>query len=329
MEPLEVAVNEVWPLDRWKDVTVVVGVSGGPDSVALLRALCSLRCGGAGRLVVAHFEHGWRRDAEKEDAEFVEQLAATLGLRFERGTAEGMSALTGAGREATARVHRFAFFERVGRSCGARYLALGHTRDDQVETILHRIIRGTGPIGLAGIPRFRQWFDGAAVVRPMLGVSRTDVMAYLLRIGQAYRIDSSNEDRSLTRNRIRHELLPLLRSEYNSQVDGALARLGEWGELYREWLEQLLAPLGARAVVSVSGVRVEIDCRELAGEARLAVIELLRRLWRECDWPAQSMDAASWQRLAQLVVSDKDADVTLPGAIRACRRGYRLVLERS
>lgn len=328
MDPFDANVAQAWPPAEWHAVTVVVGVSGGPDSVALLRSLVRLHGGGAGKIVVAHFEHGWRPQNERLDSVFVGQLAESLGLPFERASAGKDVAAGGEGREGAARHQRFAFFHQVAQAYGARFVALGHTWDDHIETILHRILRGTGPIGMAGIPHFRPLGEGAAIVHPLRDVTRDQVLAYLARLEQAFRTDETNRDRSLTRNRIRHELLPLLRRDFNPRVDEALARLGEWAELYRQWVPRAIAPLWEEAVRVESPSRVVIDCRPLQHEPRLAVLELLREVWRDRDWPQQSMDARTWQQLTDWAIGDDAVRATLPGTIQARRRAAMLVLER-
>ncbi len=328
MDPFDADVARTWPPTQWREVTVLVGVSGGPDSVALTRSLAHLKGDGPGRLVVAHFEHGWRPEAQLGDRQFVEELAAKLDLPFVSGAATGEGIPSGTGLEAAARVERFRFFDEVAQRYGARYLALGHTRDDHIETILQRILRGTGPRGLAGIPVARAWREGAAIVHPLRNLRRCDVIAYLERLGQDYRRDETNEDLSRTRNRIRQRLLPLLREEFSPHVDEALLRLSEWAELYEHWVPHVLEPLWKKAITIPVPRRVVVRCEELAAEPRLAVLELLRQVWDDRDWPQQSMDAPTWHRLADMVLAPDDSVAMLPGGVRAERREGLLVLER-
>src|SRR5262249_6683078 len=121
---------------------------------------------------------------------------------------------------------RYAWLAEIAQARGAAAVAVGHTRDDQAETILHRILRGTGPHGLAGMPARRPLADSIALVRPLLKGGRGDVRAYLERIGPPRRGDASTADTSRTRARIRHELMPKLAAEYNPKVADALLRLG-------------------------------------------------------------------------------------------------------
>ena len=208
---------------RRRGVSWVVAVSGGGDSVALLRGLHPFAGECGVRLTVAHLDHGARGDASVTDARFVAELAETLGIPFDLGhwrpSRPGHF-------EADARRARYEWLATVARERGASAVAVGHTRDDQAETILHRILRGTGPMGLAGIRPSRRLADGIALIRPILGATRLELRAYLDAIDQAYRDDPTNLDVRRTRARVRHDLLPKLAEDYNPRVAEALVRLG-------------------------------------------------------------------------------------------------------
>jgi len=156
MHPVEEQLCRAWPPERWADVTVLVAVSGGADSVALLRALLAVRQPGRGRLVAAHLNHQLRGEHSDADAAFVADLCWRLGVECRtESIAVAQTIRGGEGLEAAARRARYRFLAATAADIGARYVAVGHTADDQVETILHRIIRGTGMAGLAGIPQLR------------------------------------------------------------------------------------------------------------------------------------------------------------------------------
>src|SRR5262245_53440501 len=144
-----------WPPERWRDVTALVAVSGGADSVALLRALLEIRTSGDGRLIVAHYNHRLRGAESDADQAFVESLASQLGLEMITGSAPTL--LQADTAEATLRELRYSFLAQAANRAGARYIVTAHTADDQVETVLHNVLRGTGLAGLAGIPRVRQF----------------------------------------------------------------------------------------------------------------------------------------------------------------------------
>src|SRR3954468_11588552 len=174
-----------FPPERWRDVTTLVAVSGGADSVALLCGLAALKQGqGEGRLIAAHFNHQLRGAESDEDEAFVRRLARELTVDIEVGSGDVRGGASGDGLEAAARSARYAFLTETARRSGARYVVTAHTADDQVETVLHRILRGTGLGGLAGIPRVRELTPGQALVRPLLSAGRADVTAYLLSLNQ-------------------------------------------------------------------------------------------------------------------------------------------------
>jgi tRNA(Ile)-lysidine synthase len=165
-----------WPPEQWRDVTVLVAVSGGADSVALLRGLCALRSAGDGRLVIAHFNHRLRGAESAADQTFVEELGQQQALRVILGSRDGDGR---ASSEETLREQRYQFLRQAADQAGARYVAIAHTADDQVETVLHNILRGTGLAGLAGIPRVRPLTEAATLIRPLLGATRAEVLAFL------------------------------------------------------------------------------------------------------------------------------------------------------
>src|SRR5262249_34799970 len=145
----------------------------------------------------------------------------------------------GANRESHARQERYAWLSGMAAILGLPCVATGHTADDQAETMLHRLLRGTGIQGLRGIAARRPLIAGVELIRPLLTVRRADVLAFLAELGQPFREDSSNCDVDLTRNRIRHELLPLLARDYNPGVVDVLARLAGQAEEVHEVLDHL------------------------------------------------------------------------------------------
>jgi tRNA(Ile)-lysidine synthase len=213
---------------------VGVAVSGGPDSVALLRMLLELRADlGIVVAAVVHFNHQLRGKESEADERFVRALAEKHGLEFLRAEGDTAAAAetSGEGVEAAARKQRYEFFADVLRAGNMDCIATGHTLDDQAETVLMRVLRGAGTRGLAAIRpmvRIVEVKSGEQrIVRPVLGVRRADVVEYLRGVKQDFREDASNRDPRFLRNRIRHELLPLLERGYNPQIAEALAQMAE------------------------------------------------------------------------------------------------------
>ncbi len=209
--------------------TVLVAVSGGPDSVCLLHILSDLRAELGIKLHIAHLNHQLRGEESEADAAYVAALAKKLGIpaTIEARDVAAYRQKKRLSPEEAAREVRYAFLAEVAQSCGAARLATGHTADDHVETILMHLLRGSGPRGLRGLLPQSPWpYPGAGltVIRPILGLTRAGTAAYCRRHRLNPRADASNVSLTPFRNRIRGELLPLLR-QYNPQVDEALKRL--------------------------------------------------------------------------------------------------------
>lgn len=222
---------------------VLVAVSGGTDSIALLHALHTLRGEiGLRGLSAAHFHHGLRGQEADDDAAFVAQFcgARSIPCFTEYADIAGQAARAHVSTQQAARTARYAFLAQTARAYGANKAATAHTQDDQIETVLLNILRGTGLNGLRGIPPRRGLY-----VRPLLGVTRAQTEAHCAAHSLAPRQDSSNADSShYTRNRIRRELLPLLEEQYHSGARGSLLRLahiaGEDADFLRAHAEAML-----------------------------------------------------------------------------------------
>jgi len=208
--------------------TLLVAVSGGPDSVCLLHILNNLKGELGISLHIAHLNHQLRGAESDADAQYVSDLASHLNISatVEQRDVKGYKTRAHVSLEEAAREVRYAFLAQVARSIGANRAAIGHTIDDHIETILMHLIRGTGTRGLRGLQPHTEWkskTDSLAIIRPMLQVSREETGSYCRRHKLRPRIDASNLSLSPLRNRIRHQLLPLLRG-YNPRVDEALMR---------------------------------------------------------------------------------------------------------
>ncbi len=201
---------------------VVVAVSGGADSVALLQMLVAWRDHLDLTLAVAHVDHGLRGEESLEDAVFVEQLTGQLGLPFFLKRLHLKSCLRkrkGESLQAVAREKRYTQLQAVTREWGGTKVATGHTQDDQAETVLLSMLRGAGLAGLSGMPSQRE----PCVIRPLLTVSRSAILSYLDEKRCVFRVDSTNDNPKYTRNRLRRELIPLLKT-FNPNVVGVLSR---------------------------------------------------------------------------------------------------------
>lgn len=338
--------------------SVLLAVSGGADSVALMRGTLQLQQEMKLRLIACHLNHNLRGEESRQDAEWVMALCEKLGVPIVMGS-ENVAVIAQSrkqGVEETARQVRYAFFEDTARKEGCTHIAVAHTADDQVETILHHIIRGTGLNGLQGMRPVRPLPCKAAtsgrapavvVVRPMLEITRQQVAAYLAELGQDFRTDLTNVDRRFTRSRIRRTLLPLLERDFNPQVGEALLRLGRQARDVQQAMEELAGELMSRAVEDRTEHVCRLNCEVLSEKPRHLVRECLTAVWKAQGWPLQSMGFAEWDRLADLVTAARRpgghrpdrspggpkrpgrsgaAALTLPGDIEARRRGNLLVL---
>ena len=218
--------------------TVVMGVSGGPDSVALLHALTQLRDEWQLSLVACHLNHGFRGEEADADAEYVRTLCHTLNVpcRIENIDVPALQKRRHLSAQQAARDARHAFLRRIASEVGASRIALAHTRDDRTETILLNVLRGSGLEGLAGFPPL-----ALPLIRPLYDVTRQQVEQYCEHFQLAPRHDSSNAKLIYRRNRIRLELLPQLRAAYNLNVEDALLRLANLAGEDNALLETLAA----------------------------------------------------------------------------------------
>lgn len=303
---------------------VVVGVSGGPDSVALLAALVDLAGPRRYLLSVAHLDHGLRSGSAR-DAERVVMLAASMRLTYD-GTRTDVGALARRRRwsiEEAGRMARYSFFHRVAIRRRATAVAVGHHADDQAETILLRLLRGSSGSGLAGIAPARRLVDPLApresasrpvrLIRPLLGRTRAEIEAFVRVRRLPVRRDPSNRSTEFLRNRIRHRLIPQLEREYNPGLRGLLARAA-----------QALAEDDAVLDAAAAGA-LRRGLRRSAGGASMASAALARlplAVRRRVLWLAAGEGGADPHRMTQphldamvRLLQAKAGEAHLPGAV--------------
>jgi len=314
------------------DHRVVVGVSGGPDSMALLHILVALNRDHGWRLNlhVAHLNHRLRDFEGEKDAAFVQAAADSLSLpaTIESRDVAALADRKGAGIEEAGRGARYVFFERVAKRVGAATVALGHQADDNAETILHRILRGTGLRGLSGIPYCRPiGTDGPIrVIRPLLRVPRQSLLQYLADNGIAYREDKSNQSEQPMRNRLRLKVLPLLEAEVNPQVREALMRLGEQARWLEEYLRETVQRTFDTLVISHTDQSLELNVDAMGRKSRIVQTELIRLAYTSFGLGEQDLGFSHLVSVLDLVSdapSGKQAQ--LPGGMTVTKRYQRLV----
>ncbi len=315
--------------ERLASASILVAVSGGPDSVALLLACAEVRAEFDLRLIAAHVNHGWRGAAAAADAAWVAELAAHWEIPAEILTVgpERQAELAGKSLEEGARDVRYALLIETARKHGCGFVAVGHTADDQVETVLHHVIRGTGLAGLAGMPRRRSLAPGIELLRPLLSISRADLLTWLEQRQQLFRIDATNTETVLTRNRLRLEVLPMLREKFNSQVDAAILRLAEQAAEAAGVIDAMAGRLLDQTLLAATETEFRLDAARLAQEPVPLIRAVVRELWIRQKLPRQEMGRREWERLAQLVLQPGAID--LPGGIHAERTRGPLILRRT
>lgn len=324
--------QNIFPVESFCDVTLVLGVSGGADSVALTRIVKSLTTDPA-HVFVAHFNHQLRGEDSDADEAFTKRLAETCRFQFhgersnrpQRPTENVDSQQTetthacpdsnrGEGLESLARKERYEFFRRIAKQVGARYVALAHTRDDQVETVLQRIFRGAGFRGLQGIPIGRPLEPGITLIRPLLKTNKTTVLDYLKDIGQDFRTDESNFSADFTRNRIRHELMPLLNEIFEKDVAKDVGNIAEISREVAEFLSPQVELAFQRHIrfVNNQSKQKEIRIVDAADLESLILTEVLHSAWKKNDWSLQQMSRQKWVSVCQQIQDAKPSHLNLP-----------------
>lgn len=314
---------------------VLCAVSGGADSVYLLCRLCELREGLGLRIWAAHYNHCLRGAESDRDEDFVRSLCAGLGVEayFGRGDVAAFARENGLGTEDAARRLRYGFLGRAADDLGAEAIATAHTADDNAETMLLNLARGAGLRGLCGIPPRR-----GRIIRPILGVTRGEIDAYLEQKGVSHVEDSSNAGDDYARNRIRHHAVPALRS-VNPEFSRAALRAAELLRRDEEFLEglakefvaahprglpcrelsELPLPISSRAIRAASGTRLSeahvAAVLELAGGEGLGFLDLPGLRLRREQGILSFGDAEPLRLPARELVIGGETDVPEAGVI--------------
>ena len=307
---------------------LVAGVSGGADSVAMLFALHHLRERYALTLIAAHLNHQIRGADAQADEDFVRELAASLDIPCisEKADVPALAKASGVSLEMAARYARLDFFRRTARTEQADAVAVAHTSDDQVETILLRLFRGCGLLGLSGIP-YTNELNGLRIIRPLRDVTHQDAELFLKERKHPWREDGTNQETDYLRNRVRHEVLPLIEKRLNPRVRGALLRMSDIVRVDNEWLDGAASHSFKKCVVPGDDPALKLD--------RLNQLPLAEQRRIIMKWLAgqqvdqQTLDAESIRRIEQLALAVRGSKtVPLKAGWRVTRVYDKLVLQR-
>jgi len=309
---------------------VVVAVSGGADSVCLLHILARHKKNWGAELHVAHLNHQLRGRESDADAEYVSRLAVKLGLQATVESRDVAAYRDGEGGslEEAAREVRYGFLSEVAAKCDTNRVVVGHTCDDHVETVLLHLLRGSGTAGLVGLrPRsILRSADGRQieVIRPLMEVTRQETVSYCGRYRLAPRSDSSNESPSFLRNRIRMELLPVLRS-YNPDIDGALVRLAEIAADDVSFLEQQVSLLWPEVVSEQDGA-LHLDTDKLRTRPAAIQRQLFRRAIKQLRGDLKDIEADHIETMLQALSKPAGKKIYLPDGLTLHTEYKNLVL---
>ncbi|MFM8263352.1 MAG: tRNA lysidine(34) synthetase TilS [Pirellula sp.] len=310
-----------WPIDRWSNSTIVLAISGGPDSVAMLRAIHGIIEQANPppniRLVVAHLNHRLRGDQSDLDEAFVKQLACELKLDAISDTLPQSAESRG---EAQWRKARMSFLRDVAKQYQANWIATGATADDSVETMFHHLLRGSGPAGLSGIRLERKLSEQLSLVHPLIGLWKAELIEYLDSLGQEYRTDKSNLSNNFTRNRIRNECLPYL--EAFTGCNQLKERLRVTCELIRQEhqvIEELAQQWLETSAIEWGQDQIEVEFSQFARLPWPVLQCGFVGIWHRMGWPLQQISFRHWDRVRKWIDSARDSNhptrMQLPGPI--------------
>ncbi len=315
-----------------QDALIIVGVSGGADSMALLHLLHGLnkQCGWRLKLHIAHLNHNLRGDEAEKDAAFVQAAADHLSLpcTIETRDVGGLAESDSGGIEEVGRRERYIFFERVALQIGAKIVAVGHHLDDNAETILHRILRGTGLRGLVGISKDRAIspLSEVRLIRPLLRLTGCSLRKYLADEGVAFREDRSNQSNEPMRNYLRNELIPRIEADVNPQVKDALVRLGEQADWLEEFLRETVHRTFETLIISHTDQVLTLNADALARKSRIVQTELVRLAYRSFRLGEQDLSFAHLVAALELVAGDASGKrIELPGGMTIEKRYHQLI----
>jgi len=303
---------------------VLVGFSGGADSTALLHLSLAVKDKLGLVVAAAHLDHGLRDREAQRDRIATGKAAKEAGVRFywDKVDCPALARREGLSPEEAAREARYDFLKRMREQIGADYILTGHTADDQAEAVLLNLLRGAGPRGLSGIPPVREGY----ILRPLLPFWREELTAYLTARGLTWVEDSSNQDRRLTRNRVRHELLPRLAQDYNPALKSALVRTAALLRDEEGFWAKIMAETKRQVVWSRSIDEIRMKASVLKALDRALARRLVREAVRTLQGQTQSLTFDHVENVLDGIAGGGPLGLDLPGTLKARREGGDLVV---
>ncbi|MBU4343668.1 MAG: tRNA lysidine(34) synthetase TilS [Candidatus Omnitrophica bacterium] len=309
---------------------VLVGLSGGADSVTLLQALLNFKKEYALELFIAHLDHSFRGEESQGDSKFCEDLGKKLGIETfcEKRDVPKIVKEKGISPEEAARQERYDLFTKIARHKKIKKIAVGHTRDDQAETVLMRAIRGAGMAGLGGISPVKD-MAGFTVIRPLIELSRKDIEGFIKGSDLKFRHDSTNDEVVFTRNRVRHELIPYIEDKFNSNVKEVLANMAEALRIENEFLEKY----AKRKLKSVSkkskNGEITIDIKRFKKQPEAIQKRILRSALEGLKGNLRRLTYQHWREMDELIQNRPvNSVVDLPEGIDIIKDRNGLVLKK-
>jgi tRNA(Ile)-lysidine synthase len=305
--------------------SVLAAVSGGPDSVALIHILSELTSVFSFRLAVAHLNHDLRSHESDHDAEFVTSLARKLNLPFhaDKKNVRRYQLRHRLSPEEAARQVRYGFFNQVAESHGYTKIAVGHQLDDNAELVMMFLLRGSGTLGLSGMPPIR---DGK-IIRPLLKIKRSEIIDYLAEQDLEYVSDTSNANVSYLRNKIRHELIPQLSTTYNPNIVAALNRLASLVRSEEKWMDGLIEPIFKSALISHSADSICMALDNFGDIPLAARRRLIRKAILKLNGTLRRITFAHVDAAVDLAMKGPDTGrIDLPNHLRIQRNQRSLII---
>ena len=308
---------------------ILIGLSGGIDSVVLSYVLNFLKEEYRLDICIAHLDHKFRAQESTLDRKFCEEAARKLGIEIvcEEIDVPKVAKERGLSIEEAARFERYGFFSRAAGIRKIKKIAVGHTKDDQAETVLMRMIRGAGILGLGGISPVKN-MQGRTIIRPLIETSRVEIEDFARKNNLLFRYDSSNDNVILTRNRIRHELVPYLEKNFNPNIKEVLSNMAENLRVENEFLEKF----SMRKFKGMSRIKpdeIAIDIKKIKKQPKAIKKRILRSALGCFKGNLRTFTYQHWREMDDLITNRPvNSIVDLPGGINIIKRKKELIIQR-